>query len=296
MKVSVIVCTKDRISDLIKFYNSLSYQSDLPDEFIIIDSSQIPISQDVLFKENIISKSKIPIKYLHTKPGLTYQRNIGVAQATGDLIYFFDDDIILEKSFLQEMNSTFVSSPEYAAGMGTLTNYKNSMTVSEITKLYLKRLFLLSHPYGTGKFYKSGFASIPLGQPCFLQTEMLSGGLTGYRKEIFSNLKFDDNVTGYSYMEDEDFSKRLSFKNKSFYNPKAKCFHNHTAGGRGSVIENRKMLLVNHRYFFKKNFNSYTGCKAIPHYWSILGLFVTNPNFKSWRGLYLGLFVNLKLK
>ena len=289
MKVSVIVCTKDRLKSLIRFYNSLILQTELPDEFIIVDGSTIPINQSENYKSKINDFKKTKIYYYNTEPGLTKQRNNGISKATGDIIYFFDDDIILEHLFLEKMNFIFINFPEFYAGMGLMTNYDHLITFKEILILSIKRFFLLSHAYGSGKFYKSGFASHPYGQNMFLETNVLAGGLTGYRKDVFKYFSFDDSLTGYSYMEDDDFSKRLTKKYKAFYNPKARCYHDHAEGGRGDTYNNKKMLIYNHRYFFYKNFNYQNIFFRIAHYWSIFGLFVCSPSINAFRGYIKGL-------
>ena len=49
LTMSVVVCTRNRITDLIKFLPTLAVQTRQPDELIIVDSSMQPIDQDALF-------------------------------------------------------------------------------------------------------------------------------------------------------------------------------------------------------------------------------------------------------
>jgi len=162
-------------------------------------------------------------------------------------------------------------------GMGAITGiggYEQTLRRRAIDTLnhILQRTFLLVSSYGNGKFQKSGLPRHPHGTNEFKEVEVLSGGLTGYRKEIFKEFEFDEKLIGYSYMEDIDFSRRVSYKYKLFYDPQAKLEHKHTAGGRGGIRDNRKMYMLNHRYLFFKNFYPRNRLLIIPHWWSILGL------------------------
>src|SRR5437660_795407 len=121
---SVILCTRNRISDVKNFLHSLVIQTEFPDELIIVDSSDQPINKTEMF-EKIFNEqffSATQLKYIHSSPGLTYQRNIGISLATKEIIYFFDDDTILEPDYVQHMNKIFAEHPEFAGGMGTVSN------------------------------------------------------------------------------------------------------------------------------------------------------------------------------
>lgn len=295
MKSSVIVCTRNRFKELIRFSNSLCQQTDLPLEYIIVDSSDSPLlnnSELNIYLKSI--KSKLNVKYIHSLPGLTKQRNIGVKKAKGDLLYFFDDDIVLTPNFLKEMNKVFVEHKEYAGGMGLITNRLN-MNIKRILEIAVKRLFLLQNDYGDGKFYASGNPNHSTAKEKFLEVEVLSGGLTGYRKNIFKEFLFDETLKNYCYMEDVDFSRRVSYKYALFQNPLAKCKHLHGEGGRGNLFENRQMFIYNNRYLFDKNFKSHGEGNSLAHWWSIIGLFVfalifsTKNVFTIWKGYFAGL-------
>src|SRR3970040_2707668 len=99
---SVIICSKNRLDDLIRCLDSLVSQTKSPQELIIVDSSDMPLLQKTLFTK-IFNTDYFPIThliYVHTTPGLTHQRNIGVKHAKGEIIYFFDDDVVLESDYL----------------------------------------------------------------------------------------------------------------------------------------------------------------------------------------------------
>ena len=77
-------------------------------------------------------------------------------------------------------------------------------------------------------------------------------------------------------MEDIDFSRRVSYKYKLFYDPQAKLEHKHTGVRLGSIRANRKMYMFNYRYLFFKNFYPRNRLLIVPHWWSIFGLIASS--------------------
>jgi len=74
---------------------------------------------------------------------------------------------------------------------------------------------------GKGKLKLSGFpAHRDDNKLAFVK--VLPGGCTAYLKEVFSRYLFDENLTEYAYMEDMDFSYRVSKKYRLLYQPEAK--------------------------------------------------------------------------
>lgn len=290
MKTTVIMCTRNRLPFLVRFTSTLYKQILLPDEFVIIDSSDYPINQDKEYQSSIVKKKPdgIVLKYYHSLPGLTLQRNIGVKQSSGDILFFFDDDIILEDDFINAIVSVFNSNLDYFGGVGTMTNYDNPSWL-RMFKEKFRGFWGVQRSYGDGKFFLSGFPKFPYGTNKMIDTEILGGGLTAYKRTVFDHFSFDENVTGYSFMEDVDFSRRVTKKFKCFYQPLARCEHRHAATGRGNVRENRKMLMVNFRYFYFKNFHIYNKWSIFHHWFAIIGLFTLNIGINKCLGLIDGL-------
>jgi len=123
MKISAVICTKNRVQELMRCLKSLIAQSFPPDEVIIVDASD---TEDAYLKIKEEFPKDSRFKYLHTKPALTYQRNVGVGNSSGDIIFFFDDDTVLDKDFIKEITKVFESDPEEKIGgvMGNNVNEK----------------------------------------------------------------------------------------------------------------------------------------------------------------------------
>jgi glucosyl-dolichyl phosphate glucuronosyltransferase len=296
LRISVIICTRNRLDCLPNCLVSLANQSSKLDELIIIDSSDIPlICQEpfnAVFNSSFFGDTQLI--YRHTRPGLTYQRNFGVDMAHGDIFYFFDDDVELDPHYIKEMQRVFAGHPYYGGGMGTITNlptYKRNFN-------YLSRIFfLIQRNYASGMFTSSGMPTHPYGLASFKNIHVIGGCGFAYRAEIFHIHRFDENLIRYAYMEDCDFSKRVSKNRKMFFNPYAKLVHHKSPLAREKLLDFRTMFTNYYTYLFFKNFYSERKLRIIPYLWSMSGLFlesvystVTQRNFAYFVGYWRGIF------
>ncbi len=274
---SVILCTRNRITDVITFLQSLTQQTQFPDQLIIIDSSDRPIVELDIFSAifNAACFTQTQLLYKHTSPGLTYQRNVGISLATQEIIYFFDDDTILESDYLDQMNKIFAQYPEYAGGMGTVSNTPPQQdNIYRLVRNIVHAVFLLQSNYASGTFKVSGIPTHAYGTHEFKRVEVLGGCCMAFRASILAKHKFDEKLIGYAFMEDCDISRRISYEFPLFYNPKARLKHNESPLARDRVIDNRAMYIKYYSYLFFKNFYSRNRFKIIAYCWSVMGLFL----------------------
>ena len=212
MNISVIICTKDRADDLYRLLECLAAQKRAPDEVIIIDASRNEKTKDMLEQKS--DNLPLDVIYRKTDPGLTRQRNTGIGLSRGEYVFFFDDDVILEKEFIETICDTFHRSRGLGVGgiTGRIVNIRASQRSWESL---FKKVFFLSD-FGKGRVKLSGLPSIKIDdEPGFV--ESLSGGCTAYLKEVFDQFRFDEKLKGYAYLEDVDFSYRVGKKYRLLY-------------------------------------------------------------------------------
>jgi GT2 family glycosyltransferase len=292
LKISIVISTKNRFHDIIDCIGSIKTQTLLPDEIVIIDSSD---TSELKLESNNI---KIPIRYFHTKIGLTKARNLGAEYSTGDIIIFLDDDVILNKVYIKEIMNIFYNDLDSKVGGVTgniiMDDIKiqnrsfRQLTNSMIMRILLAMFFLPK--YRDGMFQPSGW-------PTFINTdkiskiEILYGANMAFRREVFNEFKSDENLHGYSYMEDDDIAYRVSRKYQNIYTPFAKLIHNVSTASRDKEHTRIKMLIENSYYLFKKNFPQ-TLKHKFAYWWSVVGLFmklVLGRNKEGLKGLMDGL-------
>ena len=276
--ISVIICTRNRLDDFRETLTSLMKQKRLPDELVIVDSSDTQTLEEYL---NTVTLP-IAIKYIHSTPGLTLQRNVGVKGSAGDLLFFFDDDTELNENYLKNIEAVFArNEPGLGAVGGRLENLFGNQPMT--LRFRLERMVFVSlrfifglDSYGSGRFRLSGMATFPhhLIKPRYI--DCLSGGLMSFRREVFQKVQFDEGLPGYGLMEDWFISKSvIDAGYKTYYEPSASLIHKESPQNRFDNFGWAEMFIVNYDYLFQKYWRR--DWYRIPfYYWALLGFFVVN--------------------
>ncbi|NJW54036.1 glycosyltransferase family 2 protein [Salinimicrobium oceani] len=272
MYTSLIICTYNRPEAVINLLNSISKQKEIPDEVLIIDGSENDLTEQKL--NTCLLKGLRYFRVSEKERGLTRQRNFGIANINekSEIVFFLDDDIILEPNYFTEIFHTYTRYPEALGVSGYIANEVDWKKVSQNYKpnsdefLYdgwvrpegsrfgLRRKFGLapdkppgimpdfSHGYSTGFLPPSGKT---------YEVELLMGGLASYRAEIFERLQFSTYFEGYGLYEDADFSLRVSKLGKLFVNTAARLEHHHDPAGRPNMFRYGKMVVRNGWYVWR---------------------------------------------
>ena len=266
---SVIICTRNRRDDIVACLNSLASQTYTDFELIVVDSSDTSLSVDPLFSQ-AVHVFKAAYTYVRSDPGLTVQRNKGIRLAAGDIVYFFDDDVILADHYLEVMQETFMQHPAYVGGMGSITNMQRQ---SSWFWQIIYATFLLPRDYASGCFTLSGMPTHAYGSTSFKTIECVGGCCMAFRRSMLTTHFFDEQLKRYAYMEDCDISWRIAQEGSLFYQPAARLAHNNSPVARDAAIENRAMFMRNYRYLYAKNVYPQNRFSLLAHWWSIVGLF-----------------------
>ncbi len=103
--ISVIVCTRNRPEQLTKCLESLQKLSPSPQEIIVVDNAPTTSTTKTIVEQNP------NIKYiLEPEVGLSKARNTGIHYATGDIIAFTDDDVVVHPNWLKMLIRPFQNS------------------------------------------------------------------------------------------------------------------------------------------------------------------------------------------
>jgi GT2 family glycosyltransferase len=104
LTVSVIIATKNRPKDLLRFLNSVNTVEDEFSELVVVDSSN---DSDII-EVNRSNTLKANGKYLFfVENGLSKARNYGINNSSGEIIVFADDDFIATNGWLNNLLKRF---------------------------------------------------------------------------------------------------------------------------------------------------------------------------------------------
>lgn len=279
MNYSIIVPTCNRKEDLVKLIDSILNQTVLPAEIIIIDQSENDDTRKYLegCKTHLLTMSnKINLIYRHqTKKSLVVARNNGIDIASGEIVSFLDDDVVLFKNYYEKVLDYFYNDKKTGGLSGNIILENKLHNWKDKFRKILNKVFLIDN--FNGKMTVSGFGH-PLhgfegknGRP--MQVDMLSGCNMNYRKEFLMNDKFDEWFIGYSYREDAEFSYRISRKTVLKMISEAKLYHNYSRSNRMD-IKNQKIMEVKNYYYFYRKHAKKTIISDLYFLYSLLGLLV----------------------
>lgn len=280
MQVSVIIPTYNRVDDLSACLESISRQTGLPKEVIIVDDSDTSGVQHYIESlQDEFTNIGVPLRYIRNSAGksLTIARNVGIQNAKSDIILFLDDDVVLETYYIKELLSIYVQIPSAMGVQGLITHLPKTNSIVSL----LNKFFYLGHNEELrGRVLSSTsctYPSVPEGYHSPVPCEWLSGCNQSYRKEVFLTLQFDENLKKYSYKEDVDLSYRVfkSWPRSLYLAPAAKCVHNVSTAGRLPKKARIEMEEVYTLYFFYKNIDQKFRNKCI-YVWSRTGCLVKN--------------------
>lgn len=237
MKFDVVIPTKNRPDDLNRLFESITKQIEKPARVVIIDQSDNIAVQ----KES----GDFEVNHVHAPyvSGLTAAKNLGVSYCNSEIVYFFDDDIILDPDFFQIMNSHFENDPEIYGMCGKQKNCKDSF----INILFFS-LFHIGAYKDIRRKCNSGYI-----KELLVKTNIISGGITGYRRKVFDDYLFDEGLVRYCLGEDMDFSYRVSRHHTICFATDALALHNHSQIGRYDAKESYACKVAGFSYFYDKN-------------------------------------------
>ena len=265
IRLAYVVPTKDRAQDLAKLFASLVRQTTMPDQIVIVDASDPPV-------QNVIEGfGSLPITYVREfPPSLARQRNSGMAALRKEITVagYIDDDIELAPDATEKMVAFWRSAgPEVGGAAFTIANQPLRHPVFSALSA-----FFMINSGRIGAVLPSGFPASITPQPQNIQTEWLYGGATLWRREVINEYRYDEWYLGHGYLEDLDFSYRVSRRYQLWVVADAKLSHWPHPIRIERNIDLGKQQMVNRVYFVRK-----MQCFGrLPVMWGLFGQAVRN--------------------
>lgn len=189
LTIAVAIATAGRRDILTQTITFLNNQTRKPDEFLVCPSRPEDVDVEGL------SAYHGAIEVLPGPVGLPHQRNVIIAASKADIVVFFDDDFLPAANFLAEVEALFASKPDIMVATGHVIadgargpglEFEEGRRLLEAD--VLRRPALL-HPTFNGYGCNMAIRLAPV---------------------LAHNLRFDENLPFYAWLEDVDFSRQLA--------------------------------------------------------------------------------------
>ena len=215
MRFSVIICTRNRAASLRETLEAVFDQvpnQEISFEVIVVDNGSTDSTKPLVaeFLVTLPDRHFGNLKYCYeSQPGLSYARNRGLEEATGEVIVFTDDDILPESIWLEQIHREFINDPDlHLFGGRVLLASAKLQPVSIVT------------------------SEIPQTHVAPDACATVIGANLAFRREIFDEVgNFDVRLGAGSFFsggEDIEFlyrAMRTGYKLR--YAPSATVYHNH---------------------------------------------------------------------
>ena len=209
--LSIVVCTYQRSECLGRLLDSLVMQDQRDFEVVIVDAGETSSeSARHAARFRKATGDQVRVSLVPSVKGLPRQRNVGLANASGDIVCFLDDDVTVEETFVSHICRT-LEQPEMA-DVGGVTGYDVlHYGVSASMRYRIRRALGFYRRFLPGSVGICE-ATVPLTFQAPFCGSMDIGWLPGfcmaYRRRAIAQLRFDEELTAYG-AEDAVFSLNI---------------------------------------------------------------------------------------
>lgn len=267
MKIAAAIPTRNRPEDLGKAVASVRTQVRPPDELIIVDQSPSNESRELIASMMADDISSCLI-YIHDPKisGLVDAKRVAAERSSGDIVCFLEDDVIMEPDYLLQIEQGFAEHAEMLGCCGIVTN-------PPCQPFGYEWAFHLFHR-GIYRDIRVGIYGRIMGAGHeLIQSDVLSGGLSAWRREVFAAVPFDV-ANGFFMLEDMDFSTRAArrFGHQLYINPNARLEHHWSPVNREVLAPRQRRKLTEFIAYYKKR-RDWPGARVALG-WLLVGLLI----------------------
>ena len=245
----IIIPTKDRPEELNNTIKFLDLNRFFFKKIIIVDSSTLKKKKII---NKIIKNYNLNIKIINSKPSTCIQRNIGF-QFIKDVKYvmFLDDDNIFYPDAFYRMKE-FLNNHNDFVGVAFNQIHRDKEGILEKFKKNIILDYLGIYSAKKGGVSRSGWQSRFINFKKNLCVEWLPTRAVIYKSSAIKNIRFDENLGIYGYLEDLDFSLELKKKGNLMVCGRAKYRHDQVINRLGYEFGKKE---IKNRYYIVKKHN-----------------------------------------
>jgi glycosyltransferase involved in cell wall biosynthesis len=199
MTHSVVIVTRNRPHEVERLLRALAEQTVVPDEVLLIDASDAAVDGE---RPHI--PEGLALRMIPSRAGLSAQRNIGLREARGEILTYFDDDAVPANVYCERVLSMFRSDDSVVA----LGGINKDLPRVGALEYALRVVLQVQTRRGTHGYRRSGFPD-----------RMLPSTALSLRRIACDGLSFEERwlsgeplglATGRCFGEDAYFTAQLA--------------------------------------------------------------------------------------
>lgn len=224
-KVSIIVCTYNAENDLKECLDSLLSQKYNEKEIIVVDDASTDGTSIILEKYRNLKNIEFKVVTNNINLGVAGSRNVGIRNATGDIIAFTDADCVTDTNWISQLIRIYETENAAAVGGSIVSNQ-----ISNIWELVSKG---------------DDFVASEEGYVSYIQ-----GCNMSFNKNILTKFMFNEEIK-YGYEEKLLCDYLVNDNFKIYYRPQALVYHKHRSTMK-SLLKRKYLLGLSSIWYRKK--------------------------------------------
>jgi glycosyltransferase involved in cell wall biosynthesis len=244
LRLSVVLCTKDRPDYLNDTLETVWRQSRLPDELVIIDDGHLAVEPLAAAAR----ERRVAFVYHNKsdKPGLARSRRAGIDRSSGDVILFLDDDVLLDARHVEALMEVYESDPDRR--IGGCCGVADGFYYRPLQMLLL-RFFGMDAPKREGRILKNFIGVLVRNAKQPVEVQWLSGSDMSYRREAVANVFIPPEIEDCTLSEDRTISYQIGLRWKMIATPFARFIHRRAPSGRDPKVRGFEEIFYNYIAF-----------------------------------------------
>ncbi len=250
---TLVIPTFDRPADLERCLRSIAGLRRGFDQIVIVDQGDSRATERAVENAGDGCGPNVAIVPFEVRSAAA-ARNAGIEEATGEFVFFIDDDVELDEGYVETALDCFERRREVVAITGYIDETRARPRWWRVVKRLLGALLLVA-PLGPG-ISRSGGAAPPVfrtPKPWFPDTQFLPGGHFACRRKVFDEgFRFNSGFVLGSFGEDRMFSRQVH----RHYGPASFAFvpgfslRHHASPKRSPTGETAVRMHVIYRFIF----------------------------------------------
>jgi glycosyltransferase involved in cell wall biosynthesis len=178
MRVTVVICTWNRASSLartLEAFSNLVIPADTTWELLVVNNNSTDHTDQIVAEH----AQRLPIRRLfEPRPGKSHAANMAVTEASGDLLLWTDDDVLVDRQWLAEYVSAAETWPSASYFGGTVDPFFDG----PVPRWIRRHVDLLYEPYALAQHRVA---------TCPVQSENIVGANMALRADVAKKNPFD---------------------------------------------------------------------------------------------------------
>jgi GT2 family glycosyltransferase len=259
MRISAVIATCGRPNDVAECVESLLSGFETPEEIVVVDDGDVDETRAKFAERGVIED----VTHIEgAGKNVAAARNTGIRAASGDLICFVDDDVIVPPNWLEEILDTYDRHDDVMGVGGYVLNFNpKDINKANVESFGYRALTAFRHLFLQHKVGQISPVGILWSPHIFMTSELrnveaLQGCNMTFRSEVFEDVMFDEwyGTKGSSACEEQDFSSRVAAAgHRLVYNPHATVVHKRAVGDGSRRGDPNYDNITNLTYFVLRN-------------------------------------------